>query len=214
MKDIRVVRAKVLLKIANVTPIRDFVPPAILILGEKMDIAEEVFFNNVQVTEFIALNNEKMIARIPPSQVGKRLDSLEVRTSVRLAQRDAQVTLGVDRPIRTIEGIDRLVQEFVLVFLTTPGSDIFNKKSGGGALAIIGKPVSGKDGAMADLSVAVERTRSQLIAAQAQNTKIPASERLLSCSLSSVKYDARTTTISATVDIQNSVGGTAVVSIG
>lgn len=213
MKDFRVVQAKVALRITSMTPVRGFEPPAILITGESFDKAEEIIFNGIQVTEFIILGPNRLVAKIPDSQVGKALDSLFVLTSTSATHTEAVLSLGLSKPVRTVSGIDRLVQEWTMVFLTTPGSDIFDPSGGGGAAAIVGKSAD-RDSASAALSQAVERTRQQITAKQARNSKIPPAERLLSASLVSVKFDAQTTTLSAVVDLKNMLGSSALVTLG
>ena len=214
MRDFRVVLAKTLLKVASVAPVRNFYPPAVVILGERFNTCDELTYNDVTVTEFIIASPTRIIARIPDSQVGRALIDLRVLAPVPISKRDALVTLGVARPMRTVDGIDRLVQEWLLCFLTNPGSDIFDTTSGGGARAIIGQPAYAKgNSAVSELSLAVENTKQQLLRKQARNSKIPPSERLLSASLSNVKFDETSTALTALVDIRNVLGGSASVSI-
>ncbi len=214
MRDFRVVLAKTRLKIASVAPVRNFYPPSIIVLGEQFNLTDEIQYNGVQVQEFIIASPTRLIVRIPDSQVGVNLADLRVLAPVPLAQRDAIVSLAVARPLRTVSGIDRLVQEWVLIFLTNPGSDIFDPTSGGGARSVIGQAadVTGTN-AMSDLSLAVENTKRQLLQKQAKNSKIPPNERLLSASLSNVSYDQKTTALIGLVDLRNVVGGAATVTV-
>jgi hypothetical protein len=213
MKDFRVVHAKILLKVLSVSPMREFFPPAIAITGEKLDLAEEIYFNGSEVKEFYVQSPNKMLIRIPDAQIGKNLRELRVLTSTQLAKQDALVVLGLTKTPKPVSGIDRLVQSWVLVFLSNPGSDIFNPNSGGGARSIIGT-VQVQASPAADLALAVDRTRVELISSQANNPRIPTDERLLSATLSSVEYNELTTALSAVVEIKNSVGDRAEVSIG
>jgi hypothetical protein len=213
MRDFRVVQAKVSLRISSMVPVRGFDPPAILITGDSFNKAEEIVFNGIQVTEFLILGPNRLVAKIPDSQVGKALDSLFVLTSTSATHTDAALSLGITKPVKTVSGIDRLVQEWTMVFLTTPGSDIFDPAGGGGASSIVGKTAD-RNSASAALSQAVERTRQQITAKQARNSRIPPSERLLSASLVSVKFNVETTTLSAVVDLKSMVGSSALVTIG
>lgn len=214
MKDLRVVVAKNLLRVTAVAPVRDFAPAAILILGEKLNTADEIQYNGIEVDEFIIAAPNRIIAKIPESQIGLRLTDLRVFSPVPLSKNDAIVSLIIARPVRMVEGIDRLVQEWVLTFLSSPGSDIFNPISGGGARAIIGQPVyDGGKSATAQLSIAVDKTRQQLLSSQAKNPRIPPAERLLSSSLSNVNFDSHTTALTAVVNIKNVLGSTASVTV-
>jgi hypothetical protein len=66
---------------------------------------------------------------------------------------------------------------------------------------------------MAQLSIAVDRTRQQILRSQASNSRIPPAERLLSASLSNVSFEPQTTALSALVDLKNVLGGSASVAL-
>jgi hypothetical protein len=214
MKDFRVVLSKTLLKVTSGSPVRDFLPPAIIVLGERFNLCDEITYNDIEVTEFIIASSTRLLVRIPPSQVGRALTDLKVLAPVPLTKEDALISLGISRPLRTVEGIDRLVQEWLMTFLTTPGTDIFDPTSGGGARSIIGQPAqSNGNSAVTELSLAVDNTRQQFLKKQAKNSKIPPSERLLSASLANVRFNEQTTAITAIVDIKNVLGGSASISV-
>lgn len=215
MNDFRIVTAKVVLKTYAVSPIRGFLPPSVVVAGEKLDQATEVQFNGVDAPEFVISSSTRLIVKIPVSQVGKPLTDLKVLSPVSVARQDAVLSFGVTSPPKKISGIDRLVQGWVMIFLTTPGSDIFNPTSGGGGASIIGRSTdrAGK-GVAADLSLAIERTKQELLRLQSKNQKIPPSEKLLTSSLDVVQFGADTTVLSARVSIQNMLGDSAEVSLG
>lgn len=215
MKDLRIVTAKVVLKIYSMAPIRGFLPPSILVVGEKMDKAIEVQLNGTQADEFAIVASNRLIIKIPSSQVGKPFKDLKVLSSVSVAKSDALLTLGITTPPKTVSGLDRLIQSWVMLFMTTPGSDIFSTTSGGGGMSIIGRSTNklGK-GISADLSMAIERTKNEILRLQSQNQTIPPSEKLLSSSLDVVEFDKDSTVLSARVNIQNMLGDTAEVTLG
>lgn len=214
MRDFRVVQTKASLPISSVAPIREFVPPSIIVLGDKFQYAEQILYNGVEVEEFVISTPNRLIVRIPSSQLGLPLTSVAVLTTIPSAGNDSLLSLGLPKLTRSVSGLDRLVQDWMLLFLTTPGSDVFEPSLGGGARQIIGKPsYGGGTSASAELSLAVSRTREQLLRLQAQNPRIPPAERLLSASLSSVRFDELTTTLTAVVDIQNMVGAAASVTV-
>lgn len=214
MKDFRIVTAKINLRVTSFTPIRGFYPPSILITGEKLNQADELQYNGVQVDEFVISSPTRIIAKIPPSQVGKRFTDVKVLAPVSIARADALLSLGITRPLKMVSGIDRLVQSWMIIFMTTPGSSVFAPNSGGGGKALIGRSTdkAGK-GVAADLSLAIEKTKQELFRVQAENQTIPPSEKLLSSSLDVVEFDAKTTVLSARVNIQNMIGDAAEVSL-
>lgn len=215
MKDLRIVTAKVILTVYSVSPIRGFLPLSIVAIGKRLDLATEVLYNGVTADEFVVSSSTRLIIRIPPSQVGRAFTDLKVLAPVSAAQQEASLSFGIQRPAKTLSGIDRLVQSWVMVFFTTPGSDVFDPESGGGAKSLIGKTTdrAGKN-ISADLAMAVERTKQELLRLQSRNQNIPPSEKLLSSSLDTVQFDSDTTVLSARINIQNMLGDAAEVSLG
>lgn len=214
MKDFSIISARVLLKVHSIAPIRGFRPPSVVVLGDKMNLAQEVFYNNIKVTEFVVSASNRLVVRIPDSQIGKEFSHIEVFSNVNITKSSAALSFELARPFRQVEGMERLVQSWMIVFFTTPGSDVFNVQSGGGVRSIIGKntDVQGK-GVSADLALAIERTQTELRKLQAKDSRIPLSEKLLSAALTGLNFDDRTTTLSATVEIKNMLGEQAEVSV-
>lgn len=214
MIDFKVVQARVALPVTAVAPIRDFLPLSILVMGNRLNLTEEVIYNDVVADEFYAQSDTRLIVRIPKSQLGRNFETVRVLSSAQLTRSDAMVTLGVTRPFRTVAGIDRLVQSWLMLFMSTPGSDAFSQDSGGGGRNIIGSSSDKSErSATTALVTAVDRTRSELIRLQSFNPRIPPDERLLSANMLSATFEPQTTTISAVVGIQNSVGDSAEVSL-
>lgn len=215
MKDFRIITAKVVLNVYSIAPIRGFLPLSILVSGEKLNTASEVLYNGISVSEFAVVAPNRLVVKVPKSQIGQKFQDIKVLSPVSVVKADAVLSFGVTTPPKTVSGIDRLVQSWVIVFMTTPGSDIFTPNSGGGAVAIIGRPTdrTGK-GVAADLAIAIERTKQEILRLQAGSQIIPPSEKLLSSSLDSIQYDQASTVTSARVNIQNMIGNFAEVSLG
>jgi hypothetical protein len=214
VKDLRVVNAKAILRVFSVAPIRGFLPLSVVVVGEKLTTADEVRYNGIQAEEFFIQSDSRMVVRIPKSQVGLKLEEIRVLAPVSAAKKDALLSLGMSRPFKTVEGIERLVQSFMLIFLTTPGSDVFSPNSGGGAKMLVGRATdSAGTGVAADLQQALDRTKTELLRIQSRNSNIPLSEKLLSSSIDSIHFDPENTLLSARVTLQNMVGDVAEVTL-
>jgi len=213
VKDFKIVQARTVLKVTSVSPVRNFSPPALIVLGQDLNSTVEILYNDVAAPEFVIMGTGRLVVRIPDSQVGVPLRSLLVLADSAVSTQDAQISLNVGRGVRMVGGLDRLIQQFLLELFTTPGSDIFDQASGGGARSIIGKAVTDGHGATAELSMAVDRTKKNVFRAQANNRRIPPEERLLSASLSSVRFDSETTTLYGVIDLRNVVGDAALVTV-
>lgn len=215
MKDLRVIKARVTLIVRSVTPVRGFSPPAMLVVGENLNRAESVEINGITAEEFSIMAVNRLVVRIPESQRGQPLVSVRVFSETTADAGDAIFDFGVSRPVRDIEGMDRLVQQWLLLFMSSPGSDIFDQTSGGGGRQIVGGPVDAShNSAASDLAMAVARTNAELLRKQSGSMGLPAEERLLSSSLDSVAFDPNTTTLYGQVSIQNMAGQSANLSLG
>lgn len=215
MFDVRVVTAKVVLTVAQVAPLRGFLPPSIVVMGDSFDKATEILYNDVPVDEFFIQSKSRIIVKIPSQCIGKMMTGIQVLSTTTVSKKDASLSLKLHSPLQRVSGIDRLIQNWMMVFMTTPGSSVFDKSSGGGAQALIGKQTS-RDGhsATADLTMAIERTKNEILTKQSSARNIPASEQLLSADLDSVSFDSSTGKLNATVSLQNMLGSSAQVSLG
>lgn len=215
MNDLRIIITKTILPTHSVAPIRDFYPSSVIVLGNKMSLAQEVEYNGVLVSEFVVADPNRLIVRIPSTQVGRPLSSLRVFSSVSLAKQDAAVSFGLTRPLRTVQGIDRLVQGWLMIFMSTPGSDVFDMNSGGGGRALIGRSTDRSNNSVAaDLGLAIARTQQEMLRLQSKTPSIPLDEKLLSSSLDAVRFDDRSAMLLAQVSISNMAGNQAQVSLG
>lgn len=207
MKDIRIVSSKQLLKISSIAPIREFLPPSAVILGENFNLAQEIVFNGVTTTEFAILSPTRIIFPIPESEIGLPLQSIKVYSSPLKITGSAELNLTVGSPSTACSGIERLIQAWILIFLSTPGSDIWDLSGGGGGRALIGNATDrDHGGAASSLAMAVEKTKEELLRLQAKDPRIPPAERLLSCELSSINFDEGTTVLSGVISIRNMIG--------
>lgn len=213
MLDFQIVSAKVLLPVYSVAPIRGFLPISIVVIGDNLDQAKEVFYNNIRVEEYIVNSSTRMVVRVPETQVGKPFNNLRVISTVLNTKKDALLSFGISMPVSAVSGLQRLVQAWSMIFLTTPGSDIFDLQSGGGAQAIIGRTTDKMGtGVSADLAHAIERTKNELLRLQSKYPNLPLEEKILNSNLESLAFDEKTTTLFARVTLQNMVGQSAEVS--
>lgn len=214
MRDFRIVQARALLETFSIAPIRGFSPPSVIITGKDLNTTTEILYNGIQAFEFVVSSSTRLIVRIPPSQVGKDLTDLQVFASKPALRGEASLVLELARPVTTVSGLDRLVQSWVMLFLTTPGTDVFTPMSGGGARAIIGSTTNREYKSVGtDLTVSIERTQTELLRLQSQSKGIPPDERLLSSSLESISTDEVTGIVSARVQLRNMVNQAAQVTL-
>jgi hypothetical protein len=215
VRDLRAIKARITLVVYSIAPIRGINPPSVLLVGENLDRAETVEINGITAEEFSVMAVNRLAVRIPTSQIGQAIYSIRVFAEAASITGDAVFSFSFSRPVRDISGMDRLVQQWLLIFMSTPGSDIFDTTSGGGGRALVGAPVDvERDSISADLALAVTRTNNELLSKQSSVLGLPPEERLLSSALESVSFDKNTTTLYGRVSIQNMVGQSADLSLG
>lgn len=215
MLDIRVLSAYTVIPFHSVAPIRGFLPHSIMVSGDRFDKTSLVVYNGEEVKEFFVQSPSRMIVRIPESQLGKDISNMQVLSVVPISGINSVLTFEVPKPIISISGIDRLVQNWVMTFMTTPGSDIFDLSSGGGGKSLVGMN-TGNDGNSVRIALvqAIIRTTAEIKSKQAGDSRIPFSERLLDADLENVTFDERASTLSARVSITNTVGESGQVKVG
>lgn len=214
MRDIKVISAKAILPVRQVVPVRGFVPISVLVTGDSLDKTSEVFYNGAQVEQFLIQSSNRLLVRVPKDQIGRPLTSVVAYSSVPTQFSNASLSFAVPTPVRNVSGVDRMVQSFLLVLMTTPGSDIFSKGSGGGVRQFVGRSTSKGASASSDIALSVERTKSEILREQAKYPSIPLDERLLSAALDSVFFDKESSALYAKISLQNMLGQGAEVNIG
>jgi hypothetical protein len=215
MFDLRVITAKALLSVNTVAPIRGFFPPSLMLIGQDLYKATEVEYNGVLASEWIVASPNRLVLRIPETQIGQPFLGIRVFADISLAHSKAIVEFGIVSPLKKISGIDRLVQAWLLVFFTTPGSDAFDQSSGGGGRSLVGKSTDRYHrGVAADLALCIDRTKNELLRLQAQTPGVPPEEKLLSSDLIGVSFDERTSMLYASVSLKNMVGDAAQLALG
>lgn len=201
MNDLKILAIKDILRVSSVEYAKGMTPLSILITGESLNDASQVLVNDLEVPEFVVLSPSRLLAQVPSSERGSNLRKLSVIADRPSVNRKSLLNFEVGKSFKKLRGLERLVQLFCKILIQTPGSDRFNKSLGGDLLSIIGRQVSKGDqkGLQASAVSAISRTREQILAIQAKNSRIPSDERLLSARVGAVGFDPPTTTLSMRV---------------
>lgn len=183
--------------------------------GEDFSAVDTVSVNDIDVPEFAVLSSHVLRARLPLS-----LTLADVRTVTVLSKRlvtTAKSTLKfrIGSMPSKVRGPLRLSQLFLKVLFSEPGTDIFNKKGGGGALRALRATFAASDsgGVINDFSVAVRTTVRQIIASQARNPSLPPDEKLLNASIISSAFSPQEAALSVSIEIVNQSGFPAILNL-
>lgn len=177
---------------------------ALELVGEDFRSVDEVRINDMPSPDFLMLSRYRLIAQLPQVlQNNPEVSSVYVlsRTLTVTAKSLLRFRIG-DTPGQ-VQGPLRLLQLFVKLLLSTPGSDVFNRDLGGGALQNVGATFSAGEGQeiKQDFILAVGRVQRQIIGMQSRNGTLPRNERLLRARLLGATFDKGTGSLFINVEV-------------
>jgi hypothetical protein len=182
---------------------------ALDVLGSDFRSVDTVYINDVESPDVIVVSATRLLAQLPSS-----LQSFPDVQSVQVLSR--QLTLSKSSVLRfiigdtpgTVFGILRLLQLFVKVLLSEPGSDIFNKTLGGALLRSVGTTFGSEEGdnIRTNALIAVDRTSRQIISIQSRNGTLPRDERLLSAKLMGATFSRASTSMFLSIEVMSQTG--------
>jgi len=174
------------------------------ILGSDFRSVDEVQINETQSPDLIVLSKTRLLAQLPDRlQDNPDVQSVNVLSKTLTISTKSVLRFRIGDTPGKVVGILRLMQLFVKILISDPGSDIFNKGLGAGALANLGSSFGKDEGQniKADFTIAVDRTARQVVAIQSRNSGIPRDERLLSAKLLGTTFSRATASLFVTIEV-------------
>jgi len=185
------------------------VPQQLLdIYGEDFRAVDVVLINEIESTQVIILSPTRLLALVPPAVGGLvNLDVQVISRSLTLTKKSL-IRFRLGNSPAKVRGILRLVQLFLKVLLTTPGSDIFVPRLGAAALRNLGQTFGAtqQGDIVSDFIVAVDLATRQLIAIQGSDSSIPADEKLLQAKVVSSSFDRNSSALIVSVELTSQTG--------
>lgn len=215
MIDIQVVRLSEILSVGGISRVPGVTPRSVMIEGRNFENVESVFLNGSEAPEFVVMSSTQILAQVPLDQMQMTISEAYVLSTRLSFTEKSLVELSVGTRPQTVEGTLLLVQNFTRMLLRTPGSNVFDKTSGGGLFRQIGKVIgsTARDRVGAEAAVAVARTRQLIIASQTPDRRIPPEERLLSADVIGLSIAPREGTIYMSVSVKSHAGTAAAATI-
>lgn len=182
------------------------------ITGEDFRAVDEVLINQIPSPDFMVVKKTQLLAQVPDSLINQAISSISVLSTKLVTTKKSFIDLKISNLPGKTQGIMRLMQVFLKLLFTTPGSDIFSPQLGGGGLSSLGSNFGVDQGGdiVSGFIVAVDQTARQLIQIQSGQPQLPADERLLSAKVTSAGYVKDQTALLATIDLQSLAGRAAV----
>ena len=193
--DYQIIAYRDVADISRVDLLVDAVVPTLDIRGSNFSDVAEVEVNQIATQEFFVQSSTRLLVEVPEELTGVAINTISVlRASFGNSSRSL-IRLQASVGGRRAEGSTRLVQTFLKLLLTTPGTDSFSKEQGGGLLNLVGTAVN-PSMLSASSATSVATTETQMIQAQAGDSSLSPDERLRSATLLSANFNPRTTSLS------------------
>ncbi len=214
MVDLQVVFPQQVIQLTSVRVIAG-PPPGILVQGKDFRAVDTVEINGLESPSVMVTSKTQLIATLPASVIGGIVESVMVTSRNLTVTPESAIKLKIGPVASKVSGILRLVQIFLKILFTEPGTDIFSQQVGGGALrnlgSTFGKSQSGT--IVGDFVVAVQTTTRQILAIQGRNPAIPRDERLISANVLSANYNQEELGLFVGVQINSQAGAQALANI-
>ena len=190
-------------------------PRTLELHGPDLRSAVEIYINEVKSPSFIINDPRLILAQVPESVTHESVHSITVLSSEFTATIRSQIRFKFGISPGKATGLKSMMQTFLKILFTTPGTDAFMKKIGGAALRNIGRnfDMGQTSDLVSDFAVAVGRAESQMRSMQGYQTRLPDDERLLSAKLLNIKFDVATTSLIARVELISQSGIRAVTNL-
>lgn len=211
MKSISVIRLLDVLSVRRISEARGIHPRSIIVDGEDFSSVEAVLINGSRAPEIASVSNTRLLAQVPEDQVQSVITDVAVLSAALTLTERSVVEFTLGTRVRTISGVQRMMQVFIRHLLRTPGTNIFHPRSGGGLRKRIGGIFN--DSAVADATMAVAAARQYIISAQTADRTIPPSERLLSAEIMGLRPDLDSGTLYMTVVLTSHAGARSAASL-
>lgn len=186
-------------------------PPVLDISGQDFRAVDEVVINDVPASGWNVLSKTRLLAILPEGMEPSQVTSLNI-TSRKLVLTDKSVLkFKVSRTPAKVSGLLRLMQLYIKLMLTTPGTDAFNKKLGGGILRFLGSTSYSAEGGdlVRQFVVANDQVARQIIAIQSRQPALAPDEKLLAARVLSARFSAGQSALIASVELTTQAGRSA-----
>lgn len=185
------------------------------IIGADFSSVDEVLINGIPSPDVIIMSNKRLLAQVPDQVLGDQLTSINVTSRKLTITKQSKIQFKVAKTPTKVSGILRLVQLFLKILFTTPGTDIFSPRTGGGGLRSIGKTFGADEGSsiISDFIVAVDQTRRQIISIQGRDPRIPRDERLMSAKVLKAVYNKAESALIVSVELISQAGNAATANV-
>ena len=201
--DFQIVFPQEVVKLGQIRPLVGLPVRTLDLYGEDFRSVEEVLINEIESPYFEVLSQHRMLVQVPAALSEANIQSVLVLSRRITITPRSLMRFRIGSSSSKVQGLMRLVQLYLKVLFTTPGTDIFDKQLGGGILRSIGKTIGRKDGRdlVSEFIVGADNTTRQIIQIQGRQPSTPPSERLLTATVLSAGFNPSETAVVGTIEV-------------
>jgi hypothetical protein len=207
MRDLRFIAVSDAIQILDTSEVEGTSARTLKIISTGgMAHANRVYINGLGIDAFTILSRTSLLVTLPSTLDTVDLADMDISVSsstLTSTKTPSSLSFGTTRSIKSVEGIQKLIQQVVKTLLSNIGSNRFSPYSGGGLIAGM-RGVTMDRGASARISsvlqAAVNSTLETITSAQVGQV-ISADEKLLSLSVNSLNFDSSSTEVSAGITL-------------
>ena len=213
--DFQIVFPQESIQLTSIELVPNSSPRLLAIKGADFTSVDQVLINDLESPSYHVVSKNELVAVVPGQVASAEIDTVNVTSRSLTITRKSLLKFRVSTVPSKVTGILRLVQMFVKILFTTPGTDIFNPKLGGNGLRPLGRNFGKQQtGAiLSDFVVAVDNTSKQIIALQGRQSQVPLEERLLSATVTASQFSIEEGALITTVEVTSQAGRSAIASL-
>lgn len=202
MADIQVVFLREVLSISRVEPVDNLLGGLRITMPRAREV-EVILINGIQSPSVVPLSDTQLLAEVPSTVMGDVVRSVSALSRRPTVSDRSALAFRLLRQTKRASGIQRLVQRFVLMLLSNPGSDVFHPQQGGGFLSLVEHTTSGRmtGNLQGAVQQCITKTVQDLRSLDAKNSRLHPDEKIDQAVLSNFAFDVNTTTIAVRVGL-------------
>lgn len=213
--DFQIVFPQQVIPVTSVRSASSVTVPTIDVTGEDFTSVDSVTVNGLDAPSWHVVSRSRMLITLPEGMSASEVSSVGVISTQFVLTEKSYLKFRVSRTPGKVSGILRLVQLFVKMLFTTPGTDAFNKSLGGGALRNVGSTFSknGTGAVVSDFVVAADNVARQIITLQSKQPLIPPSEKLLGMQVTKATFSKQESALVVTIELTSQAGNSTTASL-
>lgn len=206
--DYQVVAPQEVIQLTSVSKLDD---ENLFIRGQDFAWVDKVLINDLESPAVNVIDRNQLTAVVPSGVPIEDITDVKVLSSrLTTAERSLIRFYVSDLPAKC-SGILKLMQLYIKLMLTTPGTDIFAPKLGGNLLGIVKESFSQSDsgGIISRFVVASDVVARQIVQIQSKQPRLSPSERLAGATVVSAKFNPKEGSLVVSVGLLSQAGQSA-----